>query len=246
MIEGNFIGKDVIQYGGSIMVKHLNSYERTLIKIDKRLLEMSGLAGNRLTDAIKALLDRDRALAELVIRSDDEVDAREETLEMKCLELISLQQPIDYDLHFLAAAMRIARELERIGDYACDIAKVVIGIDNKTPYFKPLLDIPRMAELVQKMLEKSMKAYLEKNLDLARQLDDDDNQVDALFLRLAAELTGYMKQGPEYVDQASGFLLTSRYLERIGDHIVNIAEMVIFTQTGERHPFKSIKRKQGS
>jgi phosphate transport system protein len=225
------------------MVKHLNSYERTLIEIGQRLSEMSGLVGNRLSDAMKSLVNQDGALAELIIRGDDEVDAREENLEMECLELISLQQPIDHDLRFLAAAMRIARELERIGDYACDIAKLVVGLTSKTPYFKPLLAIPRMAELVREMLEKSLKAYLEKDLGLARQLDDDDNQVDELFLILVAELTGYMKQGPEYVDQASSLLLVTRYLERIGDHIVNIAEMVLFTETGERHPFKLKKQK---
>jgi phosphate transport system protein len=224
------------------MVKHLNSYERNLIEISKRLLGMSGLVGARFSDAMKSLIYQDSALAEMVIKGDDEVDAGEENLEMECLELISLQQPIDHDLRFLAAAMRIARELERIGDYACDIAKLVIGVN--TSYFKPLLDISLMAELVRKMLEKSLKAYFEKDLSLARQLDDDDSQVDELFLTWLAELTGYMKQGPEYVDQACGLLLATRYLERIGDHIVNIAEMVVFIETGERHPFKLKKQKQ--
>jgi phosphate transport system protein len=224
------------------MVKHINAYDRSLIQIGNRLLEMSGLVGKRLSEAMDSLIGQNNKAAESIIAGDDDIDTREEQLEMECLELISLQQPIDHDLRFLTAAMRIGRDLERIGDYSCDIAKLVLGSNSKTPYFKPLVDLPKMAQIVQEMLDKSMKAYFEKNIKLASQLDDDDNQVDQLFAALLVELTNYMKQGPEYVDQASSLLLASRYLERIGDHVVNIAEMVIFAETGERHPFK-VKRR---
>ena len=224
------------------MVKHINAYDRSLIQIGNRLLEMSGLVGKRLSEAMNSLIGQDEKLAQSIIAGDDDIDTQEEQLEMECLELISLQQPTDDDLRFLTAAMRIGRELERIGDYSCDIAKLIQGENLKTPYFKPLVDIPRMARIVQDMLDKSIKAFFEKNITLAGQLDDDDCQVDQLFGILVAELTHYMKQGPEYVDQASSLLLTTRYLERIGDHVVNIAEMVIFAETGERHPFK-VKRK---
>ncbi len=227
------------------MARHLNSYERSLIEIGNKLSEMSKLAEKSLSKAMTAFVNQDHILAGEIIAGDDEIDAVEESLEMECLELISLQQPIDHDLRFLAAAMRIARELERIGDYTCDIAELIVGLEDHHPYFKPLIDIPRMAEEVQKMLNKSLKAYLTKDTALARQLDDDDDQIDHFFVTLMEELNGYMKQGPEYVDQASSLLLATRYLERIGDHIVNIAEMVIFTETGERHPFKQ-KNKQSS
>lgn len=220
------------------MFKRINAYERALIEIKDDLITMSRLVGVRLAEAMESFIEPDWELAQKIVASDDEVDALDESIEMRALELISLQQPLDYELRFLTAAMRIGRELERIGDYACDIAEAALKIKDKGPFFKPLVDLPRQAELVLAMMDKSLRAYLEKDLVAASQLDADDDGVDALFLHLLEELTEYMKQGPEYVDQASALLLIARYLERIGDHVVNIAEMGIFVETGERHPFR--------
>lgn len=219
-------------------MKHLNAYDKALIEINRRILNMSELVGASLKEAMDSFVSQDIAKAKAVIDGDEAVDTLEEALEMDSLELISLQQPMDRDLRFLAAAMRISRELERINDYACDIAELTLDLP-KTPFFKPLVDIPHLAELVQEMMSKSLEAFTKRNLTLARQLDSDDDQVDSLFTSLLQELTGYMKKSSEYVDQASSLLLVARYLERIGDHIVNIAEMVIFFDCGERHPFKS-------
>jgi phosphate transport system protein len=224
------------------ILKHLNAYDRALIGIREQLLTMSQSVDQYLREAMISLYNQDAEKAKAVIEADEVIDTMEESLEIESLELISLQQPMDRDLRFLAAAMRISRELERVNDYACDIAKLTLGLQPKTSFFKPLVDLPHMAELVQAMMQKSLKAYTERNILLARQLDRDDDQVDQLFGLLMAELTGYMKKGPEYVDQASSLLLAVRYLERIGDHIVNIAEMVIFIDTAERHPFKDKKR----
>lgn len=233
----------ILEISGGKMVKRLNAYDRALIEIGNRLLKMSNEVGNCLDEAMRSFVLQNDDIARSVIDGDDVIDVMEESLEMDSLELISLQQPMDRDLRFLAAAMRIGRELERIGDYACDIAELTLGLKEKAPYFKPLIDIPHMAGLVQAMLRKSIKSYIDKDLFMAGQLDEDDDEIDRLFLSLQEELTGYMKKGPEFVDQASGLLLATRYLERIGDHIVNIAEMVIFTETGERHPFKQQNKK---
>ena len=226
------------------MVGHLNAYDRALVQIREKLVLMSEKAGKRLSEAMHSFIHQDDLLANAVISSDDEIDAMDEEIEMESLNLISLQQPVDRDLRFLASAMRISRELERISDYACDIAKASLHLKEKIPFFKPLVDVPRMADLVQAMMRKSLKAHVENNLIIARQMDDDDTEVDQLFLALLEELTEYMKKGPEYVDQASIILLISRYLERIGDHVVNISEMTIFTEVGERHPFKASKAKE--
>lgn len=223
------------------MVRRLNAYDRALLEIGERLLAMGDRVGQRLELAMRSLREQDEQLARRVLASDDEIDSLDESLEMDSLELISLQQPMDRDLRFLAAAMRIGHELERIADYACDIAEATLAMVGRGPYFKPLEDVPRMGELVQAMMHKSLQAYVKKDLAAAGQLDNDDQAVDELFVGLQEELTGFMKRGPQYVDQASNLLLVARYLERIGDHVVNISEMTIFAATGERHPFKRAK-----
>ncbi len=221
------------------MAKYINAYDRALQQIGVKLDQMGRLAGNRLAEAMKSFIEQDDKLAKTVISGDDEIDAIDEAIEMESIDLISLQQPVDADLRFLIAAMRIGRELERISDYACDIAEAALTLKEKTPFFKLLVDLPKMTELVQDMMRKGLKAHLGKDLTAARQMDGDDDEVDRIFLLLLNELMDWMKKGREYVDQASIILLVARYLERIGDHIVNISEMTIFIETGERHPFKT-------
>jgi phosphate transport system protein len=220
------------------MVNYLNAYERTLIEIGKALEQMGQVVAVQLTEAMQAFTAQDTGLAQVIVDRDDEVDLHDENIEREALELISLQQPVDYDLRFLNAAMRISRELERISDYSCDIAEAVIQLQQAKPFFKPLTDLNKMAGLVQDMLVKSLKAHFAKDLSAAGEMDDDDQAVDEIFTTLVRELVDYMRESPEYIEQASVILLVVRYLERIGDHVVNIAEMTIFMETGERHPYK--------
>jgi phosphate transport system protein len=226
---------------GERTMRHLNAYDRALLQIQEKLVHFSRLVGERLARAMESLVNQDRLLADQVTAGDDELDALDAELEMEVLELIALQQPVEQDLRFLAASMRISRELERIGDYASNIAESAAYLAGKGPYFKPLVDVPHLGELVQAMLAKSLRAHVEKDLAAAREMHDDDAVVDALFQQLLDELTDYLKKGPQYVDQASNLLLVARYLERIGDHVVNISELTIFVETGERHPFKTRK-----
>ena len=166
------------------MLKRLNAYDRTLVAIKEELLAMSRIVGTRLAEAMRSFIEQDWELAKKTAARDDEIDGYDEAIERKALELITLQQPTDYELRFLTAAIRISRELERIGDYACDIAEATLQLKSKAPFFKPLVDLPKLAELVQIMMSKSLSAYFNKDLSAARQLDDDDGAVDELFLSL--------------------------------------------------------------
>jgi phosphate transport system protein len=220
------------------MVKYINAYEKALIEIGNTLERMGQVVTVQLNEAVQAFAAQDTGLAQAVVDRDDQVDRDDENIEREALELISLQQPVDYDLRFFNAAMRISRELERISDYSCDIAEAVLQLQQVKPFFKPLTDLNKMAALVQTMLAKSLNAHFAKDLSAAREMDDDDRAVDEIFTTLVRELVDYMKETPEYIEQASVILLAVRYLERVGDHVVNIAEMTIFMETGERHPFK--------
>lgn len=220
------------------MPGRISGYDRAMLKIKEQLLLLSELVGKQLDLAMKSFIEQDEVLARSVICADEEVDIGDTQLELHSLELISIQQPVVQDLRFLAAAMRISRELERISDYACDIAETTLRLRAKEEWFKPLIDLPQMVLAVQHMLAKSILAYKEQNLSLAGQLDDDDREVDGFYHDLYEELILYMKQNPDSVEQAFSILLITRYLERIADHVVNIAEMVIFAATGDRHPFK--------
>jgi phosphate transport system protein len=227
--------------GNKIVVKYVNAYDRALVQSGESLDKMGQLVEAQLTQAIQSFAVQDDQMAHAVLARDDEVDALDESIEREALDLIALQQPVDDDLRFLNATMRISRELERISDYACDIAEAVFNLHQATPFFKPLTDLTRMAVLVRTMLEKSLKAHFRKDLTAAREMDNDDRAVDDIFSVLLKELVDYMKERSEFIEQASVILLVARYLERIGDHVVNIAEMTIFAETGERHPFKMEK-----
>ena len=220
------------------MVRRLNSYDRALLKIKDQILGLSQLAKKQLSQAMQSFIGQNEELATNVLRFDDEIDDRDARLELEALELITIQQPVVQDLRFLSAAIRISHELERISDYACDIAETTLRLQTKGEWFKPLIDLPCMVEAVQGMLDKSITAYQEQNLALAGELDADDEQVDDFYTKLYEELTLYIKNNPDSVEQAFSILLVVRYLERIADHAVNIGEMVIFAATGERHPFK--------
>lgn len=221
------------------MVRRINSYDRALLKIKDQIIGLSELVQQQLSQAMQSFIGQSEDLATKVLRFDDEIDDRDARLELEALELITILQPVVPDLRFLSAAIRISHELERISDYACDIAETTLRLQSKGEWFKPLLmDLPCMVEAVQRMLHKSITAYQEQNPALAGELDDDDELVDNFYTNIYEELTLYIKNNRDCVEQAFSILLVVRYLERIADHAVNVGEMVIFAVTGERHPFK--------
>ncbi|MGF7185786.1 phosphate transport system protein [Desulfitispora alkaliphila] len=220
------------------MERPLNTYEKAILNLQKDICSMGSEVSKLLKLALEALLEQDKDKANQIIQLENEIDDQDYEIEMRALELISLQQPLDEDLRVLAAVMRITKDLERIGDLAVNVAKTAIKLADSGAYFKPLIDIPKMAELTREMLEESLDSYLHNNIELALTINKKDDQVDRLFHKLYQELIDYMKANANYVEQASCFILVARYLERIGDHAVNIAEMTIYQLSGERRPFK--------
>ncbi|AOQ24772.1 Phosphate-specific transport system accessory protein PhoU [Moorella thermoacetica] len=220
------------------MGRILNAYDRALLELQQNLLHMGDYVVGQLDQALAALKTQDVKMARQVIMGDDATDDLDHNIEMSALDLFSLQQPSGEDLRTLATVLRVSRELERISDYAVNIAEAAERLAELGPYFKPLVDIPRMSDLARAMLQRSLEALVDRNLDLAREVVEADDAVDRLFEALYDELVGYMKRGPEYVDQASYLALVARYLERIADHAVNVAEMVVYRETGQRRAFK--------
>ncbi len=147
------------------------------------------------------------------------------------MHLLALQQPMARDLRTIAAAMKIIADIERAGDYAVDIAKTVIKISDK-PIFKPLDDIPKMANLVRTMLNETLEAFVTRDLALVEKMISHDEEVDTLYKTLYKELSEIIKAKPDVTEQAMSLILISRYLERMADHITNIGERIYYMQTG--------------
>jgi phosphate transport system protein len=202
-------------------------FEEELQGLKNRLLTMGALVEERVHQAVRALIDRQLEEAEQVIRSDQDVNTLQIEIDDRCLKLLALQQPIATDLRLITAAMKINADLERIGDQAVNIAENVIKLLPQAP-LKPLIDIPRMAELAEKMTRDALDAFVRKDADLARNVLQRDDEVDNLKDQVFRELLTYMMADPGTIQRALALILISRNLERIADHATNIAEDVIF------------------
>jgi len=193
---------------------------------------MGGVVEQMLLKCVKALVDRDIPLADETIDMDDIVDGYNLDIETRCLRLLALQQPMARDLRTIAAALKIITDVERMGDYAVDIAKTAKILLEK-PLFKPLVDIPRMAKIVQRMLHESLAAFVNRDLGLIEKITQEDDKVDRLNRALHDELVGMLEKDPSLASQAVRLILIARYLERIADHVTNVCERVYYMETGE-------------
>lgn len=209
-----------------------SAFRGELSELRDVVLRMGALVEGMLARAVEALVTRDVELAAEVRRSDDLADAMDLQIEEVCTRLLATQQPLARDLRAITGALRIAADLERIGDYSTDIAKVVKRLCGE-PYFKPLEDIPRMAAGCREMIHLVLRCFVDGDLQLAHRIGEMDDEVDALWKALRAELMDYMTRDGRYVHQAMHLMLVARYLERIGDHTVNVAERILYMQTGE-------------
>lgn len=207
-------------------------FDQELQELQVSLLKMSSMVEETLNDSIKGLKTQNIELAQKVIDYDDVIDEMEFMVEDKCLKLIALQSPLAKDLRIIATALKIITDLERIADYAVDIAKITIKLANEK-YVKELIDIPRMAEIAARMVKGSIDAYVHLDVSKAREVAKWDDEVDGLYKQIFRELLLIMMEDPRTINQATNFLLISRYLERIGDHVTNICERIIYSVTSE-------------
>jgi phosphate transport system protein len=184
------------------------------------------------------LKEGDLELARQVITSDAAINSREEMIVEIGTNLIATQQPVAKDLRRIIIAFRMASDLERMADLAVDIAKVTLRIGDE-PLIKPLLDIPRMAEIVQLMTHESIDAYVNENVELAYKMAKMDDDVDQLHSQIMRELFVFMVDKPKTVNQSMLLCFVSRYLERMADHATNIGESVVYLVKGKRPDLNS-------
>jgi phosphate transport system protein len=181
---------------------------------------------------MKALLERDDVVAREVIERDRQVNTYDVEVDEQCVSLLALHQPAAGDLRFITTAMKIVTDLERIGDQAVNIAQRVLEL-NVEPQLKPYIDLPRMAERAQRMVKESLDAFVARDTALARQVCEEDAEVDALKEQIFRELLTFMMEDPRTIPRAIRLILISRFMERVADHATNIAEMVIYMVEGK-------------
>ncbi len=214
---------------------------RELTALQGELLRMGTLVEELIYKAVKSMVTKDQALAQEVIDTDDVVDSMAMDIEHKCLSVIALQQPMAGDLRSIGTILHFVTDLERIADHAEDIAEITISLMDQE-YMKPLIDIPRMADICRDMLKRSIRAYMNGNTQLAWGLIEDEKVIDNLYKGVFQELLGFMIEDRKTVSQALSLLLAAGHLERVSDHITNLGEMVVYMVDGERVDFNRISR----
>lgn len=206
--------------------------ENQLDEIQDDILALASMVEKAITHAIDALRERDLEASQAVVAFDDVIDEKRFVIEERCVDFLALQQPAARDLRWVIALLHIAVELERMGDYAEGIGKISLMMGDEPP-LKPLIDIPRMAEMSISMLRQSIDSLVTRDVDLARQVCDADDEVDALHEQIYNELLLYMIKDPRSIQRATYLLWVTHDLERTADRATNIAERVIYLVTGK-------------
>jgi len=216
-------------------------FDEELKQLRQYILTMASLVEEAILKSVEALKQRDKTLAEAVISSDKKIDELENKIDEFCLDLIALRQPVAQDLRFITMAMQSDADLERIADLAVDIAQRAEELIAQPP-LKPLIDIPKLAEIAQKMVKEAIDAFINKDVELAKKVVFTDREADALRDLIQKELIyDYMVKDGSTAPRAVPLILVTRHLERICDHATNIAEDVIYmieAKVVRHHPEK--------
>jgi phosphate transport system protein len=207
-------------------------FHKRLREIQDDILVMGSMVGKALLHSVQALKDRDLTMARQIIADDININHQRFDIEEKCIRLIATQQPMASDLRIIICVLNIITELERIGDYAEGIAKIVVMIGDETP-LKPLIDIPRMTEKVNEMLHRSLNALIDRDADAATRVVAEDDEVDNLYDQVFRELLTFMIEDPQTITRATRLIWVAHNLERSADRVTNICERIVFIVTGK-------------
>ena len=208
------------------------AFERELAEIQDDVLVMADMVQKAIERGIQALRQRDMALARQIVADDAKINRKRYDTEERCLELIATQQPLASDLRVIVAVMHIVVDLERMGDHAEGIAKIVIMLADEPP-LKPYIDIPRMAEVTIEMLRAVVEAFKHRDTERARAIFAEDDKVDGLYDQVYRELLTYMLNDPRTIERATHLMWVAHNLERIADRVTNICERIIYMVTGK-------------
>jgi phosphate transport system protein len=207
-------------------------FHKKLREIQDDILAMGSMASKAILRSIDALKNRDLTLAHQIIADDQKINFKRFEIEEKCIQLIATQQPMASDLRIIIAILNITTEIERIGDYAVGIARIVIMIGDEPP-LKPLIDIPRMAEQTVDMLRRSLDAFINRDAEAVKKIAAEDDLVDNLYDQVFRELLVFMAEDPKTITRATRLIWTAHNLERAADRVTNICERVVFMVTGK-------------
>ena len=209
-----------------------NRFDRQLQDLNNQMLEMGTLIEKAIELAISALVNKDSEKAEQAIAFDDEINEQEKKIERLCLKLLLEQQPVAKDLRVVSAALKMITDMERIGDHASDISEITLVLA-KQENVKILEQVKTMAKETARMVIKSVEAFVDRDVNLAKQVIKQDDVVDQLFNEVKGELIRLINENTKGGEQAIDLLMIGKYFEKIGDHATNIAEWVIFSITGK-------------
>jgi len=207
-------------------------FDRELQRLEDEVLSMGSVVGTALIRAVDSLKKRDFQASRALIAGDREINEKRFSLEEDVLTLIATQQPMAGDMRLLAAILEILTELERMGDYAKGIARINLMIGEK-PLIKPIIDLPVMAQKASDMLHLALRAFIDRDIELARAIPQRDDEVDALYQQIYRELLSYIMQDPTTIEQANLLMWAAHNLERTADRVINLCERVVFMVTGE-------------
>ncbi len=208
------------------------TFHKRLREVQDDVLAMGSMVEKAIRRSIEALQKRDLIMAKQIIADDLKINEKRFNIEERCIQLIATQQPMAGDLRAIISVLNIITELERIGDHGEGIAKIVIMIGDEPP-LKPLIDIPRMAEKAIDMLRRSLDAFMNYDVDAARQIMAEDDEVDNLYNQVFRELLSFMLEDPKTITRATRLLWVAHNLERCADRVTNICERVVFNVTGK-------------